>query len=486
MLNRRRLLTLGGVAGGALIIPAGYALRPSSGESLPPAGHAHPLARNAAYTGRRPAITPFATPMPLLPVAQPDTVTSGTDHYTIPIQPGNAAILPGLSTPVLTYGGSFLSPTIRARTGRCVRVTFHNRLSEPTNVHLHGGHNAAADDGYPMDLIQPGQSRTYEYANAQRGATLWYHDHSHHTEAEHVYHGLEGLYLIDDPAEKRLGLPSGKYDVPILLRDAQFDDKGALLTIDPTAASTILANGKPQPYFQVAARKYRFRLLNGALEYTLKLSLGGATVTQIGSDGGLLPAPVPRTEFTLTPGERIDLVVDFSRYPVGSQVVLSDTNGPVLRFDVTRTAQDDSVVPDVLRALPSLPLATTVRDVVLSTQITGNDAIGLINGKPFDANRVDFRIQRGSTEIWRITNGDGDFGFLHNFHTHLVQFRALDRDGAPPTMDDAGLKDTIAVPAGKSVQVQATFPDMLGKYVFHCHFLAHSSIGMMAQMEIVP
>lgn len=485
MLNRRRLLTIGGLAGGVLAIPAVRAFAPDAAPA--PAAAASPHLHGGSDVARAtPAVTPFSVPMPKLPTARPYATSRDTDHYTIPIQPGTADILPGLSTPVLTYGGGFLAPVIRARTGRGVRATFRNQLEQPTNVHLHGGHTRAAHDGHPMEVIAPGAERVYEYENTQQGASLWYHDHSHHTEAEHVYRGLAGCYLLEDPAERYLGLPTGEYDVPIMLRDAQFDEQGGLVMIDPFAPSTLLANGKPQPYFQVAARRYRFRLFNAALEWTFTLSLDGTTMTQVGSDGGLLSAPVARDKVTLTPGERVDVVVDFSRSPVGSQLVLSDEkNGPVLRFDVVRTARDNSDVPPVLRPLPALRPATVEREVVISTQIDETSAVGLINGKPFDPDRIDFRIKRGTTEIWRLVNADGDYGFLHNLHTHLVQFRALDRDGAPPTPDDAGRKDTIAIPAGQSVRVQVSFPNLLGRYMFHCHFLAHSAIGMMAQMEIV-
>ncbi|GAB3463629.1 multicopper oxidase family protein [Actinophytocola sediminis] len=486
MLNRRRLLTVGGLAGGALVLPMTGAFRSGTTAETPqPVGNTHAHTAGAAPVVR-PTVTPFTEQMPRLPVARPSSVTSDTDNYAITVKPGTATILPDVDTPVLTYGGDFLAPVIRARTGRRVRATFHNQLDHASNVHLHGGLTRASDDGHPMDLIAPGASRTYEYQNAQRGAPLWYHDHSHHTEAEHVYQGLAGMYLLEDPVERYLGLPSGEYDVPIMLRDAQFDADGGLVMINPFEPYTLLANGKVQPYFPVAARKYRFRLLNAALEYTFTLTLDGAPVTQVGSDGGLLDAPVSRTKLTLTPGERVDLVVDFGNVPVGGQVMLTDaTNGAVLRFDVTRGARDNSDVPPLLRPLPAKRYATTEREVVISTQITDDSAIGLINGKPFDPDRIDFQIKRNTTEIWRIVNGDGDFGFLHNLHTHLVHFRTLDRDGAPPTVDDAGLKDTIAIPAGESVRVQLTFPNLLGRYMFHCHFLAHSAIGMMAQMEIV-
>src|SRR5262249_36062632 len=214
----------------------------------------------------------------------------------------------------------------------------------------------------------------------------------------------------------------------------------------------------------------------------------GAPMVQIGTDGGLLPAPVPRSELVLGSAERAEIVVDFAGCPLGSQVLLVDDTGPVLRFDVTRTVPDRSRVPATLRPLPALPPATTVRDVVLSFALPpGELPIGMINGQPYDPTRVDFEVTRGSTEIWRIYNADTDFGgFLHTFHLHLTQFRVLDIDGAPPPLAPQGLKDTVLAPPRKPGRLPATFGDCPGKYAFHCHFIEHSSLGMMAQMEIVP
>lgn len=433
----------------------------------------------------RPSLVPFSTQMPVPPVLQPVQSIAGVDIYKVPIKAATAEILPGVATPVLTYGGRFIAPTIRAKTGRRVKIMYQNQLDVPANVHLHGGHVPASSDGHPMDVIQPGQARVYDYPNTQQGATLWYHDHSHHMEAEHVYRGLHGFYLIEDDAERSLGLPSGAYDVPIMLRDSQFDANGELIFFDdPANRTTILANGKVQPYFPVAARKYRFRLLNASNEHVFRLQLGGEQMTKIASDGGLLPAPVTVTELALASAERAEVVIDFARYPAGTKLILSNGTDPVLRFDVGGQAADPSRVPAQLRALPALPVATVTRDVAMSFDLTA-DPIGLVNDKPFDPNRVDFQIRRNSTEIWNVVNAD-TLPIDHTFHMHLVQFRVLERDGGPPLPQDAGLKDTVHVPPGTRLKLQATFSDYLGKYVYHCHYLEHSSIGMMGQMEIIP
>jgi spore coat protein A len=481
---------LGGLTAAAGVT-GGFVLRPTGQSQAVAAPAAHPghvagvqrVARTAA--GATPPA--FGTlPMPVPRELRPTRAPDGADVYRVPIQPATTEFIPGHPTAVRTYAGQFVGPTIRARTDRPVRITYTNQLDVAANVHLHGGHNRPADDGYPMDLIAPGQSRTYHYPNKQQAATLWYHDHAHMLESENVYHGLHGFYLLEDDVERRLNLPSGEFDVPIMIRDCQLDENGGLVFPPDLNPPTLLANGVITPHFEVAARKYRFRLLNGSNERTFRLTLGGAALTQIGSDGGLLPAPKQRSEIVLSSAERADVVVDFSQHPVGSQLVLYDSSGPVLRFDVTRKAADTSRVPATLRPLAALPAATVQRDVVFKFDVSGTDPIALINGQAYDPNRVDFVVKRGSTEIWTIRNDDVDLGASHTFHMHLEQFRVLDRNGGPPAPADEGRKDTIFLAPGETVRVQAHFTDHVGTYVYHCHFLYHSAIGMMAQMKIVP
>ncbi|WDZ87698.1 multicopper oxidase family protein [Micromonospora cathayae] len=482
-MDRRRALTLGGLAvGGAAILPSAGAA--GAGAARHSGHHGHggtdPVRTVAAAT-----VEPFGVALPVPPVLRPVYVGGDADLYQLPVRAGTTEILPGVATPVLGFDGRFVGPTIRARRGRAVALQVTNQLGHPTNVHLHGGFVPPAHDGHPMDVIAPGATRSYAYPNLQQAATLWYHDHAHHMEAEHIYRGLHGFYLISDDAEQALGLPSGQYDVPILLRDALIGADGSLV-FDPADADnrpTVLANGKPQPYLRVAARRYRFRLLNGSLHRIFRLRLDRGQLIQIGTDGGLLPAPVAVSEVKLTPGERAEVVIDFAGQPVGTRVVLEDTSGPVVGFDVVGTATDDSRLPDRLIPLPALPTATVTRDLALSFDPA--KVAFTINGQTYDATRVDARVVNGTTEIWRVTNLDTRFNIDHDFHLHMIQFRLLDRDGVPPAPGEAGWKDTVHVPPGSTVRVQATFSGFTGRYVYHCHFPEHSSFGMMAQLEVV-
>lgn len=213
----------------------------------------------------------------------------------------------------------------------------------------------------------------------------------------------------------------------------------------------------------------------------------------VGADQGLLPKPNPVTSLEIWPGERYDVVVDFSRYRVGDTVELTnswlfpgegDAQKHVMRFDVVGTATDHSTVPPVLAEPPRLPAATRTRRIQFgpSDPVKG---VTLIDGKTFDPNRVDQTVKLGSTEVWEIYNADVQYQVPHNFHIHLVRFKVLDRDGNPPPAAESGWRDTVTVHPGETVRVQATFDDYVGRFLYHCHLIDHADMGMMAQFEVV-
>ncbi|MFW6692296.1 multicopper oxidase family protein [Streptomyces sp. MAR4 CNX-425] len=486
MVSRRRVLAAGmatatGVTGAALVPTA----------ATPAVGAERAGAEPAADTGAL-ATTPFTQAMPLPRVLSPVSSVGGLDVYVMTMKPAMAEILPGIRTRVLTFDGAFPGPLIKARRGRPVVIHQRNRLDVPTSVHLHGGEVAQEHDGQPMETIAPGQDRTYFYPNNQPHASLWYHDHAHHLESENVYRGLSGSYLLTDDHEESLPLPTGEYDLPIAVRDANIDETGLHYTMSDRQRSTMLANGKAYPYVEVAARKYRIRFLNCSNQRYMELGLeDGSEMVQIGSDGGLLPRPHSTATLPLSAAERADVVIDFSRYPVGSSVVLKNSGGfgnpelvgQVLRFDIVRTAEDNSSVPSVLRELPPLPQPTAERTVTLRMDEDGRaDPHAYIDEKLYDPSRVDQQIRFGASEVWTVKNLNQLA--WHNFHMHLVQFRVLERDGRAPGPGEAGLKDTVNLRPNETVKVQATFDAHRGSYVYHCHMLDHSAMGMMATMKI--
>lgn len=493
-LGRRDFLKRAGLLGG-LVVPAGFGaakagwLRPSAAAAMMHGGIGGEITEGVAPG---PPVLPFQAAFRTPPVLKPARADADTDYYEITMRPAVVEILPGRPTPIWGYNGEFPGPTIKARSGRRVVVRQKNELPDAhPSVHLHGGHVEAVHDGYPTDMIAPGTAREYVYPNGQIAATLSYHDHQMEQTGRNVWMGLFGAYLIEDDVEAGLNLPSGDYDVPVIIQDRTFNADGSL-SYSPdmmmgAMGDVILINGVPHPRFEVANRRYRLRILNGsnARAYDLALSSGQSFV-QIATDGGLLPQPVPRRTIALSPFERVEVIVDFSQVPVGSQVILLNElevgqTGQVMLFDVARQETDTSSVPPTLRPLERLPEGATsaTRDFTLGMQMMK----WAINDRQFDPARVDASPPLGSTEIWRFQNRSM---MPHPVHVHLDMFQILDRNGAPPAAGEAGWKDTVVVGPEETVRVIVRFTDFAGRYLVHCHNLEHEDAGMMAQFDVVP
>ncbi|MFJ9825665.1 multicopper oxidase family protein [Streptomyces sp. NPDC101160] len=480
------------------VLKAGAAVAGTAGA----AGLLIPVASGTAEAADLdPATVPkFAQAMPIPPTLAPYSSTGTADYYAMTMKEADVQILPGRLTRVRTFNGSFPGPVIRAKSGVRAVVQQTNNLPVATSVHLHGAHVPMDSDGGPMDLIAAnGGTKTYTYPNDQPHANLWYHDHAHHAESENVFRGLSGTYLLTDDVEKsNTILPTGAYDVPIQLRDARFDDQGQLVYAmdDFLNRNVILANGKAWPYFNVEHRQYRFRIFNTSNMRYFNLSLSSGTFTLIGTDGGLLEKPQDMSSVMLSPGERVDILIDFYDYPLNSTVELRNAadampGGPadqitkVLQFRIGSTgAKDFGAIPYQMRTFPALPPATVNRSFTLSMDENGMATdMGYINNVSYDMNRIDTEIAYGTTEIWTVTNANKIIP--HNFHIHLVQFRVLERNGKPITSGpEVGLKDTVNLNPGETVKIQATFTGYRGTYLYHCHIFDHAAMGMMAQMRV--
>jgi spore coat protein A len=460
------------------------------------------LAEAAVGDPGSPPVFPFTRPLVIPPTLTPGPGPAGQDSYTITMQEATANIIPGRPTPVWAYNGIYPGPTIRARRNRQVNIRQVNNLSESMSVHLHGAHVPPTSDGHPTDLIAPGQQKDYNYPNNQLPAPLWYHDHAVDVTGHHVYMGLSGFYLMSDSTEDNLNLPGPgtngqfQHDVPLLIQDRLFNKNGSFsypLTDDALVRGVlgdrILVNGVIQPFFPVTRRKWRFRLLNGsnARIYDFALS-NGQPFIQIGSDGGLLSAPVTRNVIRLGPAERADVVIDFTGLTFGQQVFLRNLNRMVpltvdraprdiMRFDIGSSASDSSQVPASLRPFTA-PGTEDVppRDFILSRGVQNGRTVWFINAQLFDENRIDANVVLGNTERWRFINNSN---VSHPMHIHLVQFVVVGAGAG-----DDHWKDTVNVPPGGTVEVRARFTDYTGTYVFHCHVLEHEDHAMMAQFSV--
>ncbi|GIE82365.1 spore coat protein A [Actinoplanes philippinensis] len=457
----------------------------------------------------------FRTPLPIPPVARPVKVTADTDHYLITQRVARAELIPGTKTEIWGYDGLFPGPTLRGRKGRRMVVTVRNELPVPTSTHLHGGVTPAESDGFPTDLILPAgyspappghhsaagrrhdTSRDYTYPMTQRAATLWYHDHRMDFTGPQVWRGLAGLFLVTDEVEDALPLPRDDRDLPLMICDRSFAADGSLKyprrdTTHPGAGGifhagifgdVILVNGAPWPRAEVPAVRHRLRLVNASNARRYRLSLSAGTITQIGSDAGLLAAPLPREDVLLAPGERVDVIADFTGLPAGTEVTMANTlgDGPagdVMRFVITGPAADDSGVPARLSAVAALERTRAVTERRFDFRFGGG--LWTINNQPYDPAGTMFSAGLGTVELWRFTSD-----FHHPVHVHLAHFQVLSRGANGPEPGDAGWKDTVDVRPYETVQVLVDLSGHRGRYLLHCHNLEHEDMAMMANFDIV-
>jgi spore coat protein A len=355
-------------------------------------------------------------------------------------------------------------------------------------VHNHGNHSSPENDGRPDELlIGTGGSRTYTYGHVddgqnERGTTQFYHDHRMDVTARNVWMGLAGLYILDDAADPAT-LPSGAFDVPLAIADRQFDAQNQIPYVFDAAGvmgDRILVNGVYRPYFDVGDRKYRLRILNAsnARIYQFVLSTGDSFV-QIGTESGLLPAPVARAQMRAGPAERLDVVVDFAGR-LGQTLYLRDAASgvDVLEFRVVQNLTDNSSIPPTLRPLPVIGTPTLTRTFNFD-RTAGH---WTINGLRFDTNRVDAQPVLGTTEKWIFHNPTGA---AHTVHLHGIDQQCMSRNAGPCYPYEA-MKETWLLDSGETVEVKLKFTDFTGRYVFHCHMVEHEDDGMMSQFEVVP
>ncbi|WP_394846148.1 multicopper oxidase domain-containing protein [Pendulispora brunnea] len=477
------LHTLARISIGASLLVASFASGCSGASSKPDEPGTESSARMSfAVTAEGPFINPLRIPP-----------TSTTHHLTI--QAGTAQMKPGNPTPIVGFDGIFPGPTLVAEKGKTMSVTQTNAWSENVTIHNHGHKVAAESDGHPVEYIAPNSSKVYTYPNDQRAGTYWYHDHTMDLTGAHVYNGLAGFYIIHDPAEDALKLPSGEYDIPLLLQDKQFDADNNLVYVGQANGffgDTPVVNGVANAVHGVANRKYRFRLLNGSDIRLWNLQLRAGTTPQsfqvIASDGGLLQAPVSTTSLSIAPGERYDIVVDFAPYAVGTVLSLFNTDatppaiGTLMQFTVDRSEMDTSTVPNALSTITRYTEAeSTGSDNIAFTFANGS---WLMNGLTYDPARIDVTNPLDAVRIWTLTNNSA---FAHPFHKHLVQFNVLDVNGQPPAAQDMGFKDTVQVPPnGGTVRIIFKNEGFTGTYVFHCHKLGHEDHRMMLQESVTP
>jgi len=267
----------------------------------------------------------------------------------------------------------------------------------------------------------------------------------------------------------------------------------------------VLVNGVWRPHLNVAARRYRLRLLNASnfRAYNFSLS-GGVSMVQVATDSGLMPRAVKRDRVLLAPAERAEVIVDFKNF-AGKSVVLKSVKrtdgvhasgttpflGPLMQFRVgSPPASDPANMPSDGQPLRPLPDWTQGLDQHSAVDRTWKITIGrdglrpkwLINGKTFNPARSDAHPKLGTTEVWSVVNKTA---MAHVIHMHSTDWYLLSRNGHPPPPWEDCLKESFFIKPGEKIHFAGHFSDFTGKFVIHCHMLDHEDHGLMDQFEIV-
>jgi spore coat protein A len=493
---------------------------------------------------------PYTMPWQVPPVAKPVFTDDRMDYYTMRMRAQDVRIL-GNGRPATTiwgYDGVTPGPTIKVRRGRRVAVRHGQELPDThpdqlypatTSVHLHGSASLPQYDGYASDITPPGQYKDYYYPNFQDARTLWYHDHGIHHTANNAYMGLAAQYhIIDDAVDQGLNLPTGEYDLPMVVRDAMFAANGQLIYSDNSESGVygdvILVNGVPWPNMPVERRKYRFRILNASISrgYGFRLS-NGEPFTVIATDGGIMKNPQQVKSFRHGMAERYEVIIDFTKYKAGTKIqLLNDSPKNNIDYKNTDKVMQFTVMDDQDQTgAPGNP-ATMYKEAV------DKNGKPLYNDEVWNLRQQDVTVKREyiferknghwtvngetwenviesnyghtmgnpkveATEQWTLWNKGG--GWFHPVHIHLIDFKVIGRTngnvkGVMPY--ELGPKDVVYVGEGEKVDVLIKFDDTrarqrdavefnrpqlkprTGRYMMHCHNLVHEDHDMMIQWEV--
>lgn len=455
----------------------------------------------------------------------PDTLSGNSIALTM--HQDSVQFFPGQLTQTLAFNQyAYLGPTLILNNGQNVSITVNNQIGDTTNVHWHGLHVSPTNDGGPHIMIMNGMSWNPQFTVLDKASTYWYHPHFHGKTAEHAIKGAAGIIIVRDNDEAQLNLPRtyGVDDFPIIVQSAQLDSNNQFMPFGMQDSivfvNGVRANYGYSAYLNVPAQVVRLRLLNAAGERTFNFGFTGDMPFKIiGSDGGLLNAPVNATRLRVSPGERYEILLDLSSMngqniylmSYGSELPMGVQGGPtmpmppgnppmdsplngvdynILQLTVgSPTSNPVTSIPSTLVTVTPIPEAqSNITRLIEMTAVNmmAMDGPFFFNQQLFDMERIDYYIPIDNTEIWELTNNTM---VAHPFHIHDVQFYVLDRDGNLPPVHERGRKDVVLVMPQETVRFITkfeTFTDTVVPYPFHCHILMHEDDGMMGQFLVVP
>jgi bilirubin oxidase len=442
----------------------------------------------------------------------PDTLSGKT--FSLTLSPSSKQLQEGAKTTTYGYNGAdFWGPTLIMSKGDFVQMHVTNNLADETTAHWHGFHIPAVMDGGPHQPIAPGATWSPSFEVKNRAGTYWYHPHLHMMTQEQLTHGAGGLIIVQDPEEAALALPRtyGVDDIPVVLTSRRFKADNQF---DLTSAygDYMLTNGTMHAKVDLPAQVVRLRILNVETERSYDLGFSdGRTFQVIGTDGGLVNAPIPVTHVTLYVGERVEILVDLSKDPVGKALDLQAFNGGkffgfpggepgttgdfgsllnnttfnVLHIDVAAaTAGAIKSIPAKLASTTYWTDADVTKSRTLKITDKGPGTPFTFDGVGFDEKVINQNVSLNAVEKWTISNG---MTFSHSFHIHDVQFKIVSRSSGAVADYEQGWKDVVSVPRNESVTFIAKFEDFASAtdpYMYHCHMANHEDGGTMGQFLV--
>ena len=400
-------------------------------------------------------------------------------------------IAPGRTVRGFGFNGQVPGPVLEAKQGVPLEIEFTNRLPEPTLIHWHGLRIPAAMDGTEVVQrpVQPGETFTYRFTPPDAG-TFWYHPHFNET--EQLEKGLYGALIVRAADELTLdGEQILVFDDLRVDKTGQIAKFGGLMDRHNGREGNVrLINGTSEPELTIAEGQIeRWRIVNASSARYVRLSLGGKPFQIIGTDGGLIEAPVTVTEVLLPAADRVELAVG----PFETEgAVLNIEDLPyyrmagkkgVERFGTIRVAArkpSAAYVPARLREIA--PLATehakVTRTVTLGFKLSLRRGLDfVVNG---ERHHHDKPVKVGELQVWDVVNATR---MDHPFHLHGFFFQVLQVNGKKPEW--RSLEDVINVPPQATVRIAWYPDDRPGSWMYHCHILEHHASGMMADFDVV-
>ncbi len=488
-MKRREFLTLS-LASATLII-GGCGDSSSSGDS----GTSSSSSSSSSNSSSSSSSPSFSSRLAIPPLLEGEDI-AGVLHFDLSLQKGETTFFEGTSTNTFGVNGSFLGPTLKVKNGDAVSINYTNNLNEPTTMHGHGMHLPALMDGGVHQVIQAGETWSAQYTVKQKACTNWYHPHLMGKTADHVYKGIAGLMILEDDESESLDIPKtyGVDDIPLVLQD-RFFDVNSELDYSPSnmqimrgyIGDTFLTNGVVNAFVDVQAKEIRFRVLNGSNSTVYNLGFNdGRSFKQIATDNSFLESPISLSRVTLSPGERAEIVVDFTQSENETIYLKEFSQGKdFLKIDVKALEIAQTKTPDSLTSLDKY----TIDDAVNSRSFTlsGSMRSFYINGVSMDKSIINEKIPVNQVEVWEVEN---QMGVNHNFHIHATHFLLVERNGSSSGVaeNEKGYKDTVYIPPNESVKIlvkMSDYVDASNPYMYHCHFLEHEDAGMMGQFSVI-